>query len=356
MSTADDGDGYTPREPLTPQYSPNPSSATGGPAAQPPAPRGPRAGPLGARLSQRSRASDPPATGAGTFGAPESSPYLPGGQGAGGSDRVGDYTGLSQQGPSWGRVTGLLRLDDKVTGALHSDVSFGVTWNSRSEMLRACLDEYYRLVASFNDARRLLEQSGSDIDALRVEQNTAALRLREVESRLEFHSRVELRSVYLGAAEIETRLFRAQEERDLLRSRIELLEGFMAFLSRIIATVRAIPPDVVIAGASQADGASDGASVAPNLPADASPDETLLYRGPQARPAQTSGAPTASPAEAASGQDGEEFILDADEAALLASNEFEILGVVEDEQSGVTPDGRAGADQGGAAGAGAEGS
>ncbi|HEU0027994.1 MAG TPA: hypothetical protein VFQ25_12835 [Ktedonobacterales bacterium] len=343
--TSDEDDGYAPREPLTPLYT--------GPDEPAPTPssRSPRQGPLGARLSQR--ASAPPAAPASqplAFGAPAPA-YTPGGPApsddeltpsapsSGGGAAPTDPRG--QQRPNWGRVTGMLRLDDRVTGALHADLSFGATWSSRSEMLRACLDEYYRLVATYNEARRLLDQSGGDIEALRSEQAAAALRLREVEARLEFHSRAELREVYLGAAEIEARLFRAEEERDLLRSRAELLEGFMAFLSRIIATVRAIPANVVIASDGRAGGVSSGpiASAGADAPVSEGSQETVLYQDPQrwARRAPSApSAPSRGLRDARPESDLDEFILDADEAALLASGEFEIIGVVEEgpEDSG----------------------
>jgi hypothetical protein len=342
--TSDEGDGYAPREPLTPLY----TGPTGPdePAPGPPSSRvGPRQGPLGARLSQR--ASAPPASAGSTlqslaYGAPAPA-YTPGGPApsddepapsapsSGGPSAPSGPKG--QQRPNWERVTGVLRLDDRVTGALHADLSFGATWSSRSEMLRACLDEYYRLVATYNEARRLLEQSGGDIEALRSEQAASSLRLREVEARLEFHSRAELRAVYLGAAEVEARLFRAEEERDLLQSRAELLEGFMAFLSRIIATVRAIPANVVIASDGRT-GAGSSPIVSANAPASASDgsQETVLYQDPQrwARRAPTAPALSQRETRIESG-DLDEFILDADEAALLASGEFEIIGVVEEE-------------------------
>lgn len=332
----DEEDGYAPREPLTPLYSP--------PDENVPAPssRSLRQGPLGARLSQR--ASSPPASTSlpHAYGAPAPA-YMPGG--ASTDDEPAAAAPFSskdtapsgpagRQRPSWGRVTGMLRLDDRVTGALHADLSFGATWSSRSEMLRACLDEYYRLVASYNEARRLLEQSGGDIEALRGEQATAALRLREVEARLEFHSRAELRAVYLGAAEIEARLFRAEEERDLLRSRAELLEGFMAFLSRIIATVRAIPPNLVIAGEGRTGAASGGSSAnGVGASEEMSPQETVLYNGDNGAYHLSRASSTQPPAPrgARPESDSDEFILDADEAALLASSEFEIIGIVEDE-------------------------
>jgi hypothetical protein len=330
---ASDDDGYAPREPLTPLYNPS-SGATG--ETQTPGQRGSRHGPLGARLSQRNKPTQPPAFN------PESlfSPSTPSAPEANETQTlVSEYVPASAPSPTWGRVTGILKLDEKVTGALHADLQFGANWSSRSEMLRACLDEYYRLVASYNEARRLLELSGEDIEALRREQVAASMRLREVESRLEFHSRTELRAVYLGAAEIETRLFRAEEERDLLRSRAELLEGFMAFLSRIIATVRAIPPNVVIgapapeAGASAA--ANGAASVSPSvspfvssLPAHANPDETLLYNS------RAQGASSTTPTmQSATGsdQDIEELVLDENEIALLASSEFEIVEILDEE-------------------------
>lgn len=332
---SDDDDGYTPREPLTPLYNPSGNTPAGGRPT--PGPRTPRNGPLGARLSQRGKTTQPPNQSGETAYTPFS--YTPGAPEAGETAVLsGDYVPASPESPTWGRVTGLLKLDEKVTGTLHADLQFGATWSSRSEMLRSCLDEYYRLVASYNEARRLLELSDGDIEALRREQTAASARLREVESRLEFHSRTELRAVYLGAAETETRLFRAEEERDLLRSRAELLEGFMAFLSRIIATVRAIPPNVTL-GANPPTPVSNGE--APRLPADAHPDETLLYKGPKDNQPQTAqGAATAPTQERAArgGQEIEELILNENEVALLASSEFEIIEILDDESNAAGKD------------------
>ncbi len=330
---SDDGDGYTPREPLTPLY--NPLGTTPGTTRPTPGPRNAR-GPLGARLSQRGRVTEPPSQGgepAYTPGAPEASETPGAPQGF-----SGDYVPASPESPTWGRVTGLLKLDEKVTGTLHADLQFGATWSSRSEMLRSCLDEYYRLVASYNETRRLLELSDGDIEALRREQTAALARLREVESRLEFHSRTELRAVYLGAAETETRLFRAEEERDLLRSRAELLEGFMAFLSRIIATVRAIPPNVMIG--ANAPAATPSAMVS-HLPANAHPDETLLYNGSRASQPHTTQGSAPAPTEeraAGGGQEIEELLLNEQEVALLASSEFEIIEIVDEDSSAIGKD------------------
>lgn len=329
-------------------------------------PRGARNGPLGARISQRNRASQPPASGFGASYTPApaytpNAPFEPSGyeQAATSSGTVGDYTppGGGPPAQTWGRVTGLLKLDEKVNGALHGDLQFGSNWTSRSEMLRACLDEYYRLVASFNEARRLLELGDADVEALRREKVAAINRLRDVESRLELHSRTELRAVYLGAAEVETRLFRAEEERDLLRGRAELLEGFMAFLSRIIATVRAIPPNVVIAGegAPTPTTAASPASAAvpqgaPGALANSGPDETTINGArPASPPAAATAAPPATPPNGAllaapiastdqdqgQDQDFEELVLDEDEVALLPSNEFEIIEILDED---VEPD------------------
>lgn len=316
--------------------------------SQPPPARGPRNGPLASRIEQRSRTTQPPTK----FG--EASPngpyspypaYAPYQQDARPSDpdptASSEYvpTRASAAAPTWGRVTGQLKLDERVSGALHAELQFGANWTSRSEMLRACLDEYYRLVASYNDARHLLELSDGEVEALRREKMAATARLHELEARLELHSRTELRAVYLGAAEAETRHFRAEEERDLLRSRTEILEGFMAFLSRIIATVRAIPPNVVMNGDASANGASgaNGANgAAPSAPAPSAPPSAASDQ-------RVSGGPAVAPAGPAveqprtlnvSAEDFEELVLDEDEVALLPSNEFEIIEILDSGDGG----------------------
>jgi hypothetical protein len=328
-------DDFGSREPLTPRYNPASDDTAG-------AKRGGRTGgPLSARISQRRRDSQPPASGEPAYTHFTRSPYEQYQQPApqeGPVSSVGGYAPASPGGyapaaprpaPSWERVTGVLRLDDKVTGTLHSGLQFGATWSSRAEMLRGCLDEYYRLVASFNETRRLLELSDADIDALRREQAASAARLREVEARLEFQSRVELRAVYLGAAEIETRLFRAEEERSLLSSRAELLEGFMMFLSRIIATVRAMPESALGNGANGANGSAPDKPSAPASLAGLSgmnPQETLIYDGSRGRPAGA-----AQVGKDAKGLDIEEYIVDERDVSLLASSEFEIIEILEED-------------------------
>lgn len=219
--------------------------------------RGERQGPLAARLSRRQRNTPEPTTGANRYQHFTRSPYSesesPVPQASAGAPPAYGYEPgydpqASRQRPTWEKVTSALRLEETAASpdALFTDLGFGATWNSRAEMLRACLDEYYRVVNSFNDARRLLEISESDLEPLRRDQMVADARVREAEARLEFQSRTELRSIYLGAAEIETRLFRAEQEHQSLSNRLEVLEGFMTFLSRIIATVRAIPEGALL--------------------------------------------------------------------------------------------------------------
>lgn len=327
----DQGDqGRYAREPLTPLY-----NATNGDTPAP-AQRGPRNGPLGARLSQRNRVSQPPATSDELSQSPSApyTPYAPGPLDVGEAPAQpgGEYVPSSRVSPSWGRVTGQLKLDDKVTGALQIGHQFGATWGSRSEMLRACLDEYYRLVASSNEARRLLELTDGDVEALRRERNASSARLREVEARLEFQSRSELRSVYLGAAEIETRLFRAEEERSLLSSRIELLEGFMMFLTRIIATVRAIPANVLIGGETAHAAGASGVN----------PQETVIARDLKERRSGGAAASSGKRAKPGAGPESpeiEEFVLDERDVALLASSEFEIIEILDDDPTQASANG-----------------
>lgn len=311
--------------------------------------RSERRGPLSARISQRQRDSGPPATEpryehfmrspyeglASQASAASATPTYNGGASA--------YAPPAQRNTdstSWEKVTGSLRLDERVNDTLFEHgPEFGATWNSRAEMLRACLDEYYRVISNFNDTRRLLEISESDLEPLRREQATAALRVRDAEARIEFQSRIELRAVYLGAAEIEARLFRAEQEHNLLSNRLELLDGFMMFLSRIIATVRAMPEDTLLTDLSAAADPLAGSEEAEvtNL------QETITYEAARARLAALQEAETqlmsqdAITAAYKIGPNGsreaeiEELIVDESDVPLLASGEFEIVEIVDGE-------------------------
>jgi hypothetical protein len=241
---------------------------------------------------------------------------------------------------SWEKVTGTLRLDEHVNDALFEHgPEFGATWNSRAEMLRACLDEYYRVISNLNDTQRLLEISEADLEPLRRDQAVATARVREAEARIEFQSRLELRAVYLGAAEVEARLFRAEQEHNLLSNRLELLNGFLVFLSRIIATVRAMPKDTLLSdlGAVAGDPLTGGADAQ-----DVALQETITYEEARARLAATQAVqPTTQPITrqvagntgGAGDEDVEELIIDERDMPLLASGEFEIVEIVDETQA-----------------------
>src|SRR5487761_1464891 len=201
--------------------------------------RAPRRGPLSSRLEARARLTPLPESAplvdpddapdpadAEVFAPNASSEYRPGGVSA------------AQAGPAWALLTEVLRQPGEEAEALRESADFGARWTSRSDMLSACLDEYYRLTAKYNEALALLKAVEQDLPPLRQQQATAYMTLREMETRLELHSRAELRAAYLGAAENEMRSFRVEQERDQLHHRVETLEGFLGFLSRVIATIR----------------------------------------------------------------------------------------------------------------------
>ena len=307
----DDPATYTP---MAPYYDTTSDMAA---ATPPPPARAPRRGPLSSRLEARKRLTPLVDTGAVPIVDP-SGASVPSGE-LSADDVTGMYTtggpagaqAGAQGGPVWEMLTGILRKPGEAADALREGHDFGARWASRADMLGACLDEYYQLAAKYNDARVLLSETEQDLGPLRQQQVTSYMTLRELEAHLELHSRAELRAAYLGAAQIEMRVFRVEQERDLLSSRIETLEGFMGFLSHVIATIRAIPAEAMEQPATATDG-------------QASPGDAA-----QAAEAWAAGA-AADDADAF-----EELEIDADEAAaLVARGDVEVIGAVE-EVSGV---------------------
>lgn len=253
MSYDDDAPPYVP---MAPYYGAIDTSAeTPAIAARPP-----RRGPLSSRLEARGRltpaiantASLPPDETTAQSGDLRTPSYD--------SQSLAEVTpgAVTPSAPAaWDMLTGILRDPGEADEALRSGLNFSAHWTSRADMLGACLDEYYQLTARYNDARTLLRAAEQELPPLRQRLTVAYATLRELEARIELHSRAELRTAYLGAAEIEMRVFRVEQERDLLSSRVETLEGFMRFLSRVIATIREIPAEVMDQRDLAAEEASD---------------------------------------------------------------------------------------------------
>lgn len=287
----------------TPAYSPStPYYDTGAPAPSQPFNRTPRRGPLSSRLEARSRNTAPPASippSGDDFDTPSTSGGVAVGRTTGAPHATAPLGG-DDAGPAWSSLTQAMREPNGLAEMLRASHEFDSRWSTRADMLGACLDEYYKLTSSVNDARKLLQDTERDITTLRQQQFTAYMTLRELEAHLEMHSRMELRSAYLGAAEIEMRVFRGEQDRDMLTSRIEMLEGFMQFLSRVIATVRGISPDAMELSTS--------VSVA-----------------------QASEPTPAMETESRPESDYEELEVYVDEAeAMIASGEVEVVGMVEE--------------------------
>lgn len=295
----------------TPPYSPTaPYYNTGAPAPSSqsaplrPFNRTPRRGPLSSRLEARSQNTPLPTSSplsADELDMRHASTGMPSSHVTGAPHITGAPV-ADDAGPTWSTLTQAMREPNGLAEMLRESHVFGARWESRADMLGACLDEYYKLTSSVNDARKLLQDTERDITTLRQQQFSAYMTLRELETHLEMHSRTELRAAYLGAAEIEMRVFRGEQDRDMLTSRIDMLEGFMQFLSRVIATVRAIAPGAMEQAASS--GASAPASVPLQAPENAPESEY------------------------------EELEVYIDEAeAMIASGEVEVVAIVKEEHS-----------------------
>ena len=268
-------DDTPPYEPVTPYYSTNPPAS---------ARQTPKRGPLSARLAARAlnaALSDTAALpaydqAASDSGALESSVE---------NDSTPAYTpgsgALRDSGSPAPTFTALLREPDGVSQALRDIPNFGTRWDSRADMLGACHDEYFQLNTRYNDARELLAEADRMLAPLGVQQATAQHALRDLEAHMELHSRAELRAAYLGLADIELRVYRIEQEHDLLASRIEELENFMGFLSRVIATVREIPAEALepptTANASETEASVEDEYTEVELDADTAAE--LIARG-----------------------------------------------------------------------------
>lgn len=305
-------DSTPPYLPTTPYYNtdaPAPSTHT---TPSRPFNQTPRRGPLSSRLEARSRNTPLPASplssdDVGTVTTSEG-PYTSRTTGA---PRITGAPIADDAGPAWSSLTQVMREPNGLAEMLRDSHNFGSRWETRADMLGACLDEYYKLTSSVNDARKLLQDTERDITTLRQQQFSAYMTLRELEAHLELHSRTELRSAYLGAAEIEMRVFRGEQDRDMLTSRIDMLEGFMQFLSRVIATVRAIAPGAM---EQATDVASANVSESPQAP------------------------------ESASESEYEELEVYVDEAeAMILSGEVEVVAIVQEEDPSTAQSGNSSA-------------
>jgi hypothetical protein len=266
-------DDTPPYEPTTPYYSTNPPASAG---------RTQRRGPLAARLAARAlhAAPDTAVLPALDEKASDSDPLKSSSASGSGPIYTTDGASSDGAGPASMTFAALLREPDGVSQALRDIPDFGTSWESRADMLGACHDEYFQLNMRYNDARELLVEVDRRLTPLRQQQATAQRALRDLEAHIELHSRTELRSAYLGLADIELRVFRIEQEHDLLTSRIEELENFMGFLSRVIATVRAIPAEALdqpISVTDEADASGEGDFTEVELDADAAAE--LVARG-----------------------------------------------------------------------------
>lgn len=263
-------DDTPPYEPATPYY--NVTGPNTGPHTGPN--RTPRRGPLSARLAARTRDSDP------LVAPPDDAPETNMAAAAlSEDDNAPDYAPGGRHGgaPSWEALTTTLHAPGGAAQSLSDMPNFGAQWESRSDMLEACLDQYYQLTARYNDTRALLDQTQNGLPPLHQQRDAAQRAARELEKRIELHSRGELREAYLGLAEAETRVFRAEQDCYLLAGRIETLENFLGFLSRVIATVRTIPASALEQSAPEA--APGGEDEYEEVTLDAATAAELIARG-----------------------------------------------------------------------------
>lgn len=162
----------------------------------------------------------------------------PGGQPGATSGALSGATG------SWAAVSALMPRS-ALSDALDTNVDDepapdGDTWASDADFLEACRAEYDRISGELRELRLLVKQAGKDLDKFVHRKVIAAAHVREMEERLETHSRQEIRTAYLEAAETEMRAFMMGEQRDQLRAKLRTYGEYARFLQRAVTMLQ--PP------------------------------------------------------------------------------------------------------------------
>lgn len=133
-------------------------------------------------------------------------------------------------------LSGMLPADDEEDAPPEEDDA----WASDGDFLDRCKAEYDRIHGEQRELRLLVKQANKDLEQFNHRKVLAAAKVREIEERLETHSRQEIRTAYLEAAESEMRAFMMGEQRDQMRAKQYTYTQYARFLQRAIVLLE--PP------------------------------------------------------------------------------------------------------------------
>lgn len=191
------------------------------------------------------------ASGEDEYASSSASGYVPGG-GTGGLTPTTKQHAVTQATSSWAAVSAMMERpdNDKTTRVMsaigsgeHSDSSIPTIddlLNSGS-LLDACKSEYDRVSRELDELRMLVKQSSKELEKLNQRKVLTAATVREIEERMEHHSRQDIRAAYLAASEAEMRAFMITEQREQMETKLRVFERYGAFLSRTIILLSELP-------------------------------------------------------------------------------------------------------------------
>lgn len=160
------------------------------------------------------------------------------------SQPTGVHAAVSSATGSWSAISAMMQRHGQ-SGALDLDAEDDLppeddAWASDGDFLEICRAEYDRIYGELRELRLLVKQASKDLEQFTHRKVLTAAKVRELEERLETHSRQEIRTAYLEAAESEMRAYMMGEQRDQLRSKLRTYGQYAGFLQRAIVMLQ--PP------------------------------------------------------------------------------------------------------------------
>ena len=133
---------------------------------------------------------------------------------------------------SWAAISTIMERAPTHTSEMHTFAALDVLVSG--DIVAACAIEYEQVNRELDELRLLVKQGAKELEKLQQRKVLTAARVRELEERLELHSRAELREAYLAAAEAEMRAFMIAEQREQMSAKVAVYERYGLFLARTI--------------------------------------------------------------------------------------------------------------------------
>ncbi len=110
-------------------------------------------------------------------------------------------------------------------------------------LMEAVHQEYEQLVREADEIKLLVRQSAAELERANARKTQMAVRVREMEARLETFARQEIRTTYLAANEAEMRAFMMQEQRDRLQDKQKAYDRYQRSLQQVVNSLNRMQTD-----------------------------------------------------------------------------------------------------------------